>query len=165
MQPDSRASRRLRRVSTTSRTLSGVCCQSSAGMRIPLEEGRDQAHRSRCGLLMPRERISITKRVARQQKSSEGSSTRCRPRDQLLFSTIRNFNLLEKNTTVVMSIFVVWFAANNPDIIKANMDNEFARQIKILREKCTDLNSKKVFYLIYEGLKKHAPYLFPENPL
>jgi hypothetical protein len=50
--------------------LSEFCCQSYACMPIALEGGRDQARRSRYGLLLPREHISTKKRLAGKQKSS-----------------------------------------------------------------------------------------------
>jgi hypothetical protein len=64
-----------------------------------------------------------------------------------------------------MDVFLAWFSANNSDLTKMDIDNEFSRQIRDLREKYIDFESKTAFNLVYERLKKSAPYLFPENPL
>jgi hypothetical protein len=83
----------------------------------------------------------------------------------VIFFSIRNFNLLTKRRTRAMDVFLAWFSANNSDLTKMDIDNEFSRQIRDLREKYIDFESKTAFNLVYERLKKSAPYLFPENPL
>jgi hypothetical protein len=49
--------------------------------------------------------------------------------------------------------------------MKSDIDNKFSCQIRNLREKHIDFESKTAFNWTYERLKKTAPYLSPENPL
>lgn len=78
---------------------------------------------------------------------------------------IKNFVLLEKKWSPAMATFFYWFIAVNPDLmnVKESKDDSFLKMVTKMRKDFPDLNSERSFHIIYEGLRIHAPYLFPQK--
>jgi hypothetical protein len=83
----------------------------------------------------------------------------------VIFFAIMNFVLLEKRWSPAMATFSCWFTAVNPDLIDVNAskDHTFLKLAAKMRRDFSGLNSERVFYIVYEDLKIHAPYLFPQK--
>jgi hypothetical protein len=69
----------------------------------------------------------------------------------------RNFSLLENRLTPAMSIFIHWFGAAEPRILKERTGThpESYKLIDGLRETFPDLYSKEAFGAMHEALKQH----------
>lgn len=76
---------------------------------------------------------------------------------------IKNFVLLEKRWSPAMSLFFCWFAAQNPQLLKKDVEGEFFSQINKLSEEISDLGLQRTLDRFYVSLKLNAPYLFPQN--
>ncbi len=83
----------------------------------------------------------------------------------VIFWGIKNFVLLEQRWTSAMSTFFYWFGAKNPHLLMTNQGDEFSSLVMKMKEKLPDLSSAQAFFLIHEGLKQHAAYLFSKQPL
>jgi hypothetical protein len=70
---------------------------------------------------------------------------------------IQNFRLLEKRLTPAMFIFIQWFGAAKPQILKKpkNISHEFYRIIEGIRKTFHDLYSEETFKVMHELLKEH----------
>jgi exonuclease VII small subunit len=80
----------------------------------------------------------------------------------VIYFAITNLALFKKQLSPAMSIFTYWFAAANPSLVKkdAAKDCTFLKTTAEMRKEFPDLFSERTFYIIYEGLKRSAPYLF-----
>jgi hypothetical protein len=69
----------------------------------------------------------------------------------------KNFSLLEKRITPALSIFLHWFGAAEPSILKQpdGTHPELYKLIEGLRETFHDLYSKEAFRAMHEALKAH----------
>ena len=69
----------------------------------------------------------------------------------------KNFSLLEKRITPALSIFLHWFGAAEPRILKRpdGTHPEMYKWIEELRETFHDLYSKEAFRAMHEALKAH----------
>jgi hypothetical protein len=44
-----------------------------------------------------------------------------------------------------MDVFLAWFTANNPDLMKSDIDSDFSRQLRNSREKAMILRARRHF--------------------
>src|SRR5437016_2743104 len=75
----------------------------------------------------------------------------------VILFTGKNFSLLEKRLTPALSIFLHWFGAAEPRMLKKHRDthSEFFKLIEGLRGTFHDLYSKEAFKAMHEALKQH----------
>ncbi len=69
----------------------------------------------------------------------------------------KNFVLLEKRLTPALAIFLHWFGAAEPRMLKKQTDphDKFFKSIEGLRTTLQDLYSKEAFKAMHELLKEH----------
>ncbi len=76
----------------------------------------------------------------------------------VLMFGIRNFTLLEKRLTPAMSIFLLWFGAAKPSILKKpqhRTNHEFYSKVEGLRRTFQDLYDTETLAVMHEELKIH----------
>jgi hypothetical protein len=75
----------------------------------------------------------------------------------VIFFAGKNFSLLEKRLTPAMSIFLHWFGAAEPRMLKqrSGTHREFIKLIDGLRGTFQDFYSKEAFRVMHEALQQH----------
>ena len=69
----------------------------------------------------------------------------------------KNLKLLKKSLTPALSVFLHWFGAAEPRMLKKRSDthDKFFEVIEALRKTFEDLYSKEAFKAMYDVLKDH----------
>src|SRR3954453_20122824 len=82
-----------------------------------------------------------------------------------LLAAVSNFNLVASRCTTAMSMFSVWPMANNPKLLKKDVDEQFKSTIAIMSSAMRDLFCEEIMYGMYKALEVNCPDLFPKRPL